>query len=83
MIKIEVSRIHKFNTNGLCKAIVDIVIGESFVITGLKIVEGKEGLFVDMPQVKGKDGHWYNSVIPLYREVKIEVDRIVLESYNN
>ena len=31
--------------------------------------------------VAGKDGKWYNTVIPLNREIKDEIDKIVLEAY--
>jgi stage V sporulation protein G len=47
----------------------------------LRIVEGKDGLFVSMPQEAGKDGKWYNSVIPLRRDVKDEIEKVCLEAY--
>ena len=81
MMKIEVSRIHKLNGTGATKAFVDIVIEDSIAIVGFRVVEGKDGLFVTMPREEGKDGKWYSIVIPLKRDIKEEIERIVLEAY--
>jgi stage V sporulation protein G len=83
MVKIEVSRIHKLDGNGATKAFVDIVIEDAFLVHGLRIVEGKDGLFVAMPREEGKDGKWFNTVIPLKREVKEELERIIMEAYGD
>ena len=83
MVKIEVSRILKLDGDGSLKAFVDIAIEDAFVVKGLRVIEGKEGLFVSMPREEVKDGKWYNTVIPLTREVKDEVERLVLEAYGS
>ena len=80
-LKLQVSRIHKLDGSGATKAFCDISILGSLVINGLRVVEGKDGLFVSMPREEGKDGKWYNTVIPLKREVKDQIERIVLEAY--
>ena len=82
-LKIEVSRIHKLEGAGSIKAFVDIVIEDAFVIKGVRIVEGEKGLLVRMPMESGKDGKWYNTVIPLKREIRDEVERLVLEAYGS
>lgn len=81
MIKMEVSRIHKLDGTGPTKAFVDVSIEDAFMIKGLRIIEGEKGLFVAMPRESGADGRWYNTVIPLSREVKDEVEKLVLEAY--
>ncbi len=80
-LKIAVTRLHKMDGTGPTKAMCDISIADSFVVNGLRIVEGKDGLFVSMPREEGKDGKWYNTVIPLKREVKDEIEKVVLEAY--
>ena len=80
-LKIAVTRLHKLDGNSATKAFCNISILDSIVISGFRIVEGKEGLFVSMPREEGKDGKWYNTVIPLNREVKDEIEKIVLEAY--
>ena len=81
MIKMEVSRIYKLDGAGATKAFVDLSVEDSFVIKGLRVVEGEKGLFVVMPREEGKDGKWYNTVVPLNRELKDEIERIVLDAY--
>ena len=80
-LKLTVTRLHKLDGSGATKAFCDLSVLDSLVINGLRVVEGKEGLFVSMPREEGKDGKWSNTVIPLKREVKDEIERIVLEAY--
>lgn len=80
-LKLEVSRIHKLDSAGTTKAFCDLSVLDSFVIKGLRVVAGEKGLFVSMPREEGKDGKWYNTVIPLKREIKDEIERLVLEAY--
>lgn len=80
-LKFAVTRMHKLDSTGALKAFCDISVLDSLVINGLRVIEGKEGLFVGMPQETGKDGKWYNTVIPLKREIKDEIERVVLEAY--
>ena len=81
MIKIAVSRIHKLDGTGATKGFADITVEDSIKILGLRIVEGKDGLFVAMPREEGRDGKWYSTVVPLKRDIKDEIERIVLEAY--
>jgi stage V sporulation protein G len=85
MVKIEVSRVHKLDAvNGApTKGFADICVADSFIIKGCKIIDGTEGLFVAMPKECGKDGKWYNVVVPMNREVMDEVSRLVLEAYED
>lgn len=80
-LKLAVTRLHKLDGSGATKAFCDISILDSLVVNGLRVVAGKEGLFVSMPREEGRDGKWYNTVIPLKREVKDAIERVVLEAY--
>ena len=80
-LKLAVSRLHKLDGAGHTKAFCDISILDSIVINGLRVVEGEKGLFVSMPREAGKDGKWYNTVMPLKKEIKDEIEKVVLEAY--
>ena len=81
-VDLAVKRLVKFDGEGSVKAYVDLAIGELFVVKGLRVVEGKNGLFVSMPRQRGKsDDKWFDSVVALTKEVKAEVGRIVLDAY--
>ena len=81
MLSMEVSRIHKLDGTGSTKAFVDLAVENAFVIKGIRIIEGEKGMFVAMPREEGKDGKWYTTVVPLTRELKDEIERVVLEAY--
>jgi len=80
-LKLEVARMHKLEGDGALKAFVDILIGDSFLIKGMRIIEGKNGLFVGMPREQGKDGKWYSNVLPITKEAKEVLVEALLEAY--
>ena len=76
-----VQRLIKFDGEGTLRAFCDLVVGDFVVIKGLRVVNGRKGLFVSMPRQQGKDTKWYDVVEPLTKEVKQEVDQLVLSAY--
>ncbi len=80
-MELSVKRLVKFDGEGSLKAYVDLGIGDLFLIKGLRVVEGKNGLFVSMPRQQGKDSRWYDSVVALTKETRAEIGRVVLEAY--
>lgn len=80
-IDLRVKRLLTFNGEGTLRAFCDLAVGDYFLIKGLRLVDGKNGLFVSMPRHQGKDGRWYDGVVPLTREVKAAVERVVLTAY--
>lgn len=80
-VEYSVKRMLRFDGEGNLKAYVDLGIGNLFVIKGVRVVEGKNGLFVSMPRQQGKDGKWYDSVTVESPVAKEEVGRVVLGAY--
>ena len=78
---VSVDRIHILEGEGTTRAFCDIKILDSFVLKGLRVVNGKEGLFVSMPRNQGRDGKWYENFIPLSPETRKDLQDIVLEEY--
>lgn len=76
---IQVSRIYKFEGDSKLKAFADISLA-GVVIKGLRVVEGKNGLFLSMPSHQGKDGRWYNTV-QASKEIHQELTELVLAAY--
>jgi stage V sporulation protein G len=76
----EVSRIYKLDSDSKLKAFVDISLG-GLVVKGLRVVEGKDGLFVGMPRHQGKDGRWYDTVSATTKEFKQELSELILAAY--
>ena len=80
-VEVRVERIHKLDGEGSLKGFADISIAGTFLVKGLRIVAGKEGLFVSMPRKQGKDGNWYNTVYLLNKALKEKLADIVLSAY--
>ena len=80
-LSIGISRISKFDGEGPTKAFVDITVNEALVVKGLRIVLGKNGLFVSYPGQQGKDGKWYRSVFPVDKEAGERLSERILAAY--
>ena len=81
-VGLSVKRINRFEGGGNLRAFCDLEIGP-FLVKGLRVVEGKNGLFVSMPQQQGKDGNWYDTVFPLTKEMREQVSQLVLGAYQS
>ena len=82
-IEIKVERIHRLDTESSLRGFADISVSGCFIVKGLRIVSGKNGLFVGMPQQLGKDGKWYNIVSLVDEVVKEKLSDLVLSAFDN
>jgi stage V sporulation protein G len=80
-LQFNVERMFKFPEGGALKAFADVSINERLVVRGVRIVEGKKGLFVTMPQEQGKNNKWYDQVMLKSAEDHDEMAGRVLEHY--
>lgn len=80
---VEVLKLRRLDGDSSLKAFADVSFAGVFVVRGLKVVEGKNGLFVGMPQERGKDGRWYNAAYPVTKEFRELLTEIVLQAYEN
>ncbi|HNX80837.1 MAG TPA: SpoVG family protein [Candidatus Omnitrophota bacterium] len=77
---LKVVRMHRFSGESKTKAFVDVSLGD-FIVRGLRIVEGKNGLFLSMPQEKSKEGKWFNLFYAATKEAKQVLSNVVLSAY--
>ncbi|NQV04243.1 MAG: septation protein SpoVG family protein [Candidatus Omnitrophica bacterium] len=80
---LEVLKIHRLNGESNLKAFADVAFAGMFLVKGLKVVEGKNGLFVGMPGRVDKEGKWHNIAYPLTKEFKALLTDIVLSAYES
>lgn len=80
-MEITVKRINRLDGEGTGRAFCDVAIAGTVLIKGIKVVEGKKGIFVSMPRQQGKDGQWYDSVVPLTKEARQQISEVVLQAY--
>ena len=80
---IKIERMHLLDGDGPTKAFCAITLFDAFTAKGLRVVEGKEGLFLSMPREQGRDGKWYDTFYPVSAEFRKGLQELVLEHYNN
>jgi stage V sporulation protein G len=79
---VKVEKIKTLNGEGPTKAFCDLLILDTFLVRGLRVVEGKNGLFVGMPREQGRDGKWYETFYPVAKDMRKGLEELVLDSYN-
>lgn len=66
---------------GNLKAFASLTIDDKLVITGIKLVDGKNGLFINFPQYKSGE-EWKDVVFPLNKELRDKITKLVVDEYN-
>lgn len=67
--------------NDSLKALAKITFDNEFTITGIKIIEGKKGLFISMPQTKNKD-EYFDICYPVTKEFRTKITESILNMYS-
>jgi len=78
---IEVARLYRFENDGHLKAFADVIINGQVLIKGVRVADGRNGLYVSMPSTQGKDSKWYSIIKILDDELKQELQEVVLAAY--
>lgn len=76
-------RVKKFNGENRLKAIAAITIDDCFVVHELRIIDGKDGLFVAMPSRKMPNGEFKDVAHPINQETRSAIEKLVIEAYEN
>ena len=76
------------DSNSKTVALATVTIADCLVLTGLKIVKGKKGMFVSMPQRKlskpDKNGNEYADIFfPVTHDFREELNDVVLDAYDD
>ena len=64
------------------KAYADITLDGSFVIHGLKVIDGQKGMFVAMPSRKMPNGEFKDIAHPITPDLRRILTDIVIKKYN-
>lgn len=74
-------RITPRNDDGRLKAFANITFDSCFVVRGLKIITGNDGLFVSMPSRKRGDGTYQDIAHPIDNEMRNTIEETILDAY--
>ena len=79
---VKVERMYLLDGEGTTKAFCDLLILDTFIVKGLRVVQGKDDLFLSMPRQQGKDGKWYSTFYTISKEMHKGLQELVLEAYS-
>ena len=76
------------DSNSKAVALATVTISDCLVLTGLRIVKGKKGMFVSMPQRKlykpDKNGNEYADIFfPVTHDFREELNDAILDAYDD
>lgn len=74
-------KIRKVNSVGKMKAVVSITLDDCFVVHDIKVIEGKEHLFIAMPSRKTAEGEFKDIAHPINSQLRDEMQTLVLGKY--
>jgi len=81
-MKITSVNVHKKNDDTRMKGIASVLLDDCFVIRDIRIIEGKEGLFIAMPSRKNADGEYHDIAHPINKETRQLFEEAILAEYN-
>ena len=81
-MKITEVRVSKVETEGPLKAFVSVTLDGVFAVHGLRVVEGKNGVFVSMPNRKDNKGEFKDVAHPVDKAFRDELVTAVLDEFN-
>ena len=74
-------RIRHVSSEGKMKARVSLTIDDQFVIHEIKIIQGKNGLFVAMPSKELPNGEFRDIAHPITKEARSLIQDSILNTY--
>lgn len=75
-------KVRKVDGTSRLKAIVEITIDEVFVVHELRVIEGKNGLFVAMPSRQVGENTYKDVAHPINAETRKMIEDAVLKAYD-
>lgn len=75
-------RIKKVDSGNNLRAIAAITIDGVFVVHEIRVIEGRDGLFIAMPSRKTPNGEHKDVAHPINTETREMIEKVVIEEYN-
>ena len=81
-MKITNVKIRRIDSQNRLRAVASITIDDCFVVHEIRLIDGKEGLFVAMPSRKVNDGSFMDVAHPINIETRRLIEKMIIERYN-
>ena len=74
-------RIRKIAADGKLKAVVSVTFDDEFVVHDIKIIEGQNGLFIEMPSKKMGETDFRDIAHPIVSEARNKIRDVIFAEY--
>jgi stage V sporulation protein G len=75
-------RVNLFHKDSL-RALVSVKVHDAVYLTGMRVIEGKNGLFVAMPNRKTSDGDYQDIYFPASKAMRDELQGLILDAFHH
>ena len=76
-------KVQKRSGDNKLRAYAAVTFDNCFVVHNIKVIQGKDGMFIAMPNRKTKTGVYRDIAHPIQHEFREELQRRILEEYNS
>jgi len=80
-VEITKVEIRPMRDEGNLKAFCSVVFDDVFIVHSVKIIQGKESLFVAMPSRQVKTGEFRDTAHPIDNEFRLRLESTILDKY--
>ncbi|HPR65120.1 MAG TPA: septation regulator SpoVG [Thermoanaerobaculia bacterium] len=63
------------------KGFASIVFDNCFLVSDIKIIQGKDGFFVSMPSKRKRNGQYKDIAHPINRDMRTEIENLIFSEY--
>lgn len=74
--------IRPMRNEGNLKAFCSVIFDDVFIVHSVKVIQGKEGLFVAMPSREVGKGEYRDIAHPIDNDFRLELEKMVLGKYH-
>ena len=82
-MKITRIEIRPMRDEGNLKAFCSVVFDDVFIVHSVKVIQGKDSLFVAMPSREVKNGQVRDTAHPIDNEFRLSMESLILDKYNS
>jgi len=80
-VRITKVEIRPMRNEGNLKAFCSVVFDDVFIVHSVKVIQGKESLFVAMPSREIKNGEFRDTAHPIDNDFRLKMEQIILDKY--
>jgi len=73
--------IRPMRNEGNLKAFCSVIFDDVFIVHSVKVIEGRQGLFVAMPSREVGNGEFRDIAHPINNDFRLKLEKMVLDKY--